>query len=170
MPYRCVCCQRTRVSASKSFKCLRLCCLREWLHRTLLFGHERKMWSAFLANLGRSLLMCSLAHRLKWLSINILSICACRWCTWPFSPALAKRLDQTQVHMVCILLDYKMKPGVSIEMHYRNRSILAGRTISSLGRWSEKWAQSVLFWHNHCLRGHDAHMWHAAILSYHNSH
>ena len=130
---------------------------------------KASMWQAFYSNFGKSLRMTSLQRRLKWLTINILSICACRWCTWPYSHASAKRLDKSQLHMVCLLLDHKMKPGICIDSYYRNRSILAGRTISNLGRWSERWAVAVLRWHHHCLRAHDPNMWHARILSYHNN-
>ena len=130
---------------------------------------KASMWRAFYACYGKSLLMCSLQKRLKWLTVNILAICACRWCTWPYSEALGKRLDKTQLHMVCLLLDYQFKAGISVESYYRNRAILAGRTISNLGRWSEMWAVAVLRWHHHCLRAHDVSMWHASILSYHDN-
>ena len=71
--------------------------------------------------------------------------------------------------MVCLLLDFKVKAGVSIENYYNLRHMFAGRTITNTGRWSEQWACSVLRWHHHCLRAHDTHMWHAAVLAYRNA-
>ena len=125
-----------------------------------------KMWSRFYANFARSLLMCDLKRRLKWLDVNVLSIMACRWNTWPFNPATAKRMDKTQVHMVCLLLNYPHKDGISIDSFYRNRSILAGRHCGNSGRWSTKWASAVLRWNAHCIRATDSAMWHGRVLSF----
>ena len=109
--------------------------------------------------------MCSVKHRLQWLTINVLAIVSCRWVTWPFSHAMAKRLDETQCHMVALLLNYPHTDNVSCDMYYRNRAILAGRTCSNMGRWSVVWATVVLRWHSHCMRGSDKDMWHKHILS-----
>ena len=71
--------------------------------------------------------------------------------------------------MICMLLNYSMKPGISIDKYYRDRAILAGRTASSAGRWSVKWAVSQLLWHDHCMRGTDKSMWHVYILKHHDA-
>ena len=126
---------------------------------------KSKMWRMFYANFGGAMLMCNVLDRMKWLSVNILAVAAARWVSWPFSHSMAGRLDKTQCHMVELLLNYPRKNNVSNEMYYRNRSILAGRTCASLGRWSIRWATAVLKWHSHCLRGSDVNMWHKYILS-----
>ena len=125
-----------------------------------------KMRARFFANFTKALLMCDLKRRLLWLDINILSIVACRWNTWPYNPAMANRLDKTQVHMVCLLLNYHHKNGICIDSYYRNRCILAGRHCGTSGRWSVKWASAVLRWNAHCHRARDINMWHSRILNY----
>ena len=81
---------------------------------------------------------------------------------------MAKRLDRTQCHMVSLLLNYKRDDSVTTDMFYKNRSIAAGRTCTSLGRWSVLWARSVIKWNSHCLRAHDTDMWHRSILRFHD--
>lgn len=126
---------------------------------------KSKMWRSFYINFGKAVLMCSVKHRLEWLTISVLAIVSCRWATWPFSHAMAKRLDETQCHMVALLLNYPHTDNVSCDMYYRNRAILAGRTCSNMGRWSVVWATAVLRWHSHCMRGSDKDMWRKHILS-----
>ena len=126
------------------------------------------MWRVFYANYGPILRGISLEKRLKWLDIHVMSIAACLWVTWPFSVCLSGRIDKTQVHMIEQLIDYNMKQGTSIETFYRTRAMVAGRTAKSHGRWSVRWANSVLRWHDHCTRENDTCMWHSRILQHNN--
>ena len=119
-----------------------------------------------MANLGPSLLATELKYRLEWLETAVLSILAARWVTWPCSVGLAKRLDQTQVHMIAILINYKHNIGVSNEIYYNHRNLLAGKHAAT-NRWSVKWAAAVLAWHHHCVNPLDTCMWHRSILKHH---
>ena len=94
---------------------------------------------------------------------------AARWVTWPCSVGLAKRLDQTQVHMIAILIKYKRNIGVSNEMYDHHRNLLAGKHAKN-SRWSAKWAAAVLAWHHHCVNplGLDSAMWHRSFLKHHD--
>ena len=106
-------------------------------------GCRAKMWRVFLANLGPSLLATELKYQLKWLETAVLSIMAARLVTWPCSVGLAKRLDQTQVHMIAILVNYKHNIGISNEIYYNHRNLLAGKHAAK-SLWSVKWAAAVL--------------------------
>lgn len=75
-------------------------------------------------------------------------------------------MDKTQVHMVCLLLNYPHKVGISIDSFYRNRSILAGRHCGNSGKWSTKLASAVLRWNAYCVRASDSAMWHGRVLSF----
>ena len=101
--------------------------------------------------------------------MNVLSVLAARWQSWPFNAAIGKRMDRTQAHMISMLLNYPRKPGMSNDKYFRDRGILAGRFASKHGRWSVLWASRVLSWHSHCMRAHDGLMWHKPVLQFHNA-
>ena len=130
---------------------------------------RERMWKSFYANLKGALICSGLEVCMKWLRQNIMSKAAALWVTWPFTTAMAARLDKTQVHMICILMNYPHKPGINIDKYYRDRAILAGRHASKYGRWSVEWAGAVLRWHAHCNRQHDLDMWHYHILIHHDA-
>ena len=71
--------------------------------------------------------------------------------------------------MVALLLKYKITSGIRVDMYYKNRSILAGRTAGNSGRWSARWAEAVLKWQAHCIRAHDGNMWRSSILNHHDA-
>ena len=83
----------------------------------------------------------------------------------PGFAALAKRMNETQIHMIALLLNYKRTTTLSSDMYFRNRAILAGRHASKC-RWSVTWAAIVLAWNDHCRRATDAAMWHRSILNH----
>ena len=124
-----------------------------------------KMWAAFFANCKPSIGAVTLRKRLQLLNSFVVPIASFRWSRWPFSVGYAKQIDQTQVHMVSILMDLPPVEGEGAEDFFRRRNLQAGRLAAQTGRWSELWAMSVRNWANHVDRGHDEAAWSTQIYN-----
>ena len=97
---------------------------------------------------------------------HIESIAWFRWSRWPWQMTYAKRLDQTQTHMISLLFPCQPAPSERPDDYLRRRSMLGGRLAARCGRWSVSWAQSVRKWHAHVEWAHDKKDWCSFVYGY----
>ena len=72
--------------------------------------------------------------------------------TWPFTEALAKRLDRLQSFLLAGCLRFCRRTHELEENYFRRRSIFAGKACKKHGLWSYLFAGNIVNWHSRCLR------------------
>ena len=102
---------------------------------------------------------------MRWLKSCVLVSFAFELTSWPYNPATAKRLDNLQVHCVEHLVGCSFIANESTSQYFDRRSKIAGRIVSTSGRWSQTWATRIRAWHRHVQRANDSLCWPSALYN-----
>jgi len=130
---------------------------------------EGAMWRAFFGNLKPGLLKSPENVKTRFLATNILAVATSRWARWPYQKTAGAALDRIQRKMLAHLLQIKPAAGEPYDAFCQRRRIICGKKATSLGKWSTKWASSVVAWAAHVERQHDRKAWSHVLLGWHDS-
>ena len=127
------------------------------------------MWNALYANLHAGLSTAPLSAKVRFLESCVRSSGSYHWSRWPFQPTYAKRIDSLQTHMIAVLENHQPRDHEDTDDFFRRRSLSAGRVAARVGRWSHRWANSIVSWSQHLIRQHDLHAFSSRIYKYRGS-
>ena len=112
------------------------------------------LWGCFWKNAGnRSVSTQSTHQKIMLLCRSVYSRFAWKFGRWPYQKSIAIEMDQMQSKMVSVLLNLPKSPLEDIEGYCRRRSRVARKVSAEIGLWSLMWAEKVINWHEHVLRG-----------------
>ena len=60
-----------------------------------------------------------------------------------------------QMHCLAAWSHFPFRTGEDIGSYRTRRGIALGKLLNAHGRWSQKWAEAILNWHQHCIRSRD---------------
>lgn len=121
--------------------------IAECLRRTFA-----SMWQAFYRSFSRSLCCLSVEKMLKFLDQHVMSCMSYKWATWPFSIAVAKRIDRLQVWLLKSLTFVYRSAGASEATYHSHHLRMCGRVCKMYGKWSGLWAHCCSGFGNHVAR------------------
>ena len=127
---------------------------------------KRQMWAAFYANLSPEKFQGTIDAKMKLLETAVLGIFTFQCPRWPYTPALAKRIDQFQTYMTGRLLRLPSFPYESSSDYFGRLHRAAGRLCNKHGKWSDLWIKRLRSWRDHV--GRHPETWSHAILQYRN--
>ena len=124
------------------------------------------MLRAFWGNMSTGLFRASEHTKLKFMKTCILTIASSRWARWTYRAGAAETLDSLQRKLVAILCNIRPDVDEPFDAYCERRKRKATKIARRHGLWSHLWANSIVSWHDHVMRGHDEKVWSRDLLEW----
>lgn len=127
---------------------------------------KRQMWAAFYANLSPDKFVGTIEAKLKLFDTAVLGIFSFQCSRWPYTTALAKRIDKCQTYMIGRILRLPSYPFEPKSDYFGRLHRAAARICNQRGKWSDLWIKRLRTWNAHVHRHPET--WAYKILQHKN--
>ena len=98
---------------------------------------------------------------------SLRSIASFRWSRCQWQTTYAAQLDGLQRRLVGCVHPVSPLPGGSAEAYFTRRHPTCSRVVDRRGKWSQRWAHSIIKWDAHIVRAHDQKNWGLPLRNFH---